>query len=187
MIYHFLSVRLGSLDTRASGRTAPLPATTGAILFIHSKKSMLNNISVCNILIHLSRVTASMNLAVFFVLFVFLLSFDIFSIPWFSYFFFLLQKLLNPKILKKTWIFFPVLSVRQHVLCKGPCSPCYQLLLKSYIHNKIGCLFCFIRCSLLIFGLSRLRASLHVLTSTNAKLQCLYFKLASHTFCAAEL
>lgn len=187
MIYHFLSVRLDSLDTRASGRTAPLPATTGAILFIPSKKSMLNNISVCNILIQLSPVTASMNLAVFFVLFVFLLSFDIFSIPWFSYFFFLLQKLLNPKILKKTWIFFPVLSVRQHVLCKGPCSPCYQLLLKSYIHNKIGCLFCFIRCSLLIFGLSRLRASLHVLTSTNAKLQCLYFKLASHTFCAAEL
>lgn len=173
MIYHFLSVRLGSLDTRASGRTAPLPATTGAILFIDSKKSMLNNISVCNILIQLSPVTASMNLAVFFVLFVFLLSFDIFSIPWFSYFFFLLQKLLNPKILKKTWIFFPVLSVRQHVLCKGPCSPCYQLLLKSYIHNKIGCLFCLIRCSLLIFGLSRLRASLHVLTSTNAKLQCL--------------
>lgn len=172
MIYHFLSVRLDSLDTRASGRTAPLPATTGAILFIPSKKSMLNNISVCNILIHLSRVTASVNLAVFF--FFFLLSFDIFSIPWFSYsFFFLLQKLLNPKILKKTWIFFPVLSVRQHVLCKGPCSPCYELLLKSYIHNKIGCLFCLIRCSLLIFGLSRLRASLHVLTSTNAKLQCL--------------
>ena len=171
MIYHFLSVRLDSLDTRASGRTAPLPATTGAILFIPSKKSMLNNISVCNILIHLSRVTASVNLAVFF--FFFAIIWHIFYTMVQLFFFFLLQKLLNPKILKKTWIFFPVLSVRQHVLCKGPCSPCYELLLKSYIHNKIGCLFCLIRCSLLIFGLSRLRASLHVLTSTNAKLQCL--------------
>lgn len=132
----------------------PSPATTGTVLFIYSKKSMLDQISVDNILIYLNRVTDYVNLAVFY-------QCTIFSVPCFTaFFFFSPAKIFNPKTLKNIDIILLLFSMITYSLQK------------SMFHMFVYALFCG-----KLFRLPKPRAFLHGLTSTNAKLLCFCFRL----------
>jgi len=90
-----MSVRGGGLELQEE--QLPSALSTGTVLFLHSEKNMLGQISVEDIFIYLCRITASMNLAVFFCSYV----------SWFlscdsQYLFFFPAKLVSPKILQNT-------------------------------------------------------------------------------------
>lgn len=132
----------------------PSPATTGTVLFIYSKKSMLDQISVDNILIYLK----SYSLCEFSCL---LSMYHIFCTMFHSFFFFFSPaKIFNPKTLKNIDIILLLFSMITYSLQK------------SVFHMFVYALFCG-----KLFRLPKPRASLRGLTSTNAKLLCFCFRL----------
>lgn len=132
----------------------PSPATTRTVLFIYSKKSMLDQISVDNILIYLK----SYSLCEFSCL---LSMYHIFCTMFYSFFFFFSPaKIFNPKTLKNIDIILLLFSMITYSLQK------------SMFHMFFYALFCG-----KLFRLPKPRAFLHGLTSTNAKLLCFCFRL----------